>query len=567
MIHEDLVLNLNILRPLTYVVGDEEEVIIDDVYQKTLDASGNSDSEIHIYRSTFGLKSYTDYKKETEGGKKTKTSQDPQQATNQINIALNEIYGMESIDKRLIYILLDIDHYLIDSPNNQQVIRRIKDIVLQCYRDQVNIKSLIIVSPQLEIPSKLQRYTEVIYYDLPNDTEVNNKVGKILTDYNETISDSKSKIETTIGPNIKMNLKGLTNFEIEQITLASIKKHGNINIDMIRNYKKSILKKTHLLEMEDTDLTFNDVGGMTYLKDWLNERECVWSDDAIKNNIPLLKGLLLLGVPGCGKSLIAKAIANQWHLPLIRLDTSKIFSSRVGESESNMMKALKIVESISPCIMMVDEIEKAFAGSQSSTFSDAGTTSRVIGSFLSWFQDTEFPVFVVATSNGIQYLPPELISRFDDKFFVNIPSSIERQAIWDIQLRNFGRDWKKLDISLVKLADMTPQYTGREIEQICKAGITKWYYERSKNPGKKVELGERHFEEVMKKKVPLVNTMEDEIKYIYQWVGWDEEKQTGIRATYANEKEKGDDIDQLLTEALKADPIEPKFRNKNAPPK
>jgi SpoVK/Ycf46/Vps4 family AAA+-type ATPase len=565
MIHEDLALNLDILRPLTYVVGEEEEIVIEDIYKKTLDTAGNSDSEVHIYRNTIGLVPYATYKKETEGGKKA--AKTDSQQTVMINNALNEIYNAESIDKRLIYILLDIDHYLVDSPNNQQVIRRLKDIILQCYRDQVNIKSLIIMSPELVVSSKLQRYIEVVYYDLPSDTEIKNKVTKILTDYNTTIPDQKQKISTDIGPSITMNIKGLTNFEVEQIILASIKKHGNLNLDIIKNYKKSILKKTHLLEMQDSDLTFNDVGGMVYLKEWLNKREAVWTDDAIKNNIPTLKGLLLLGIPGCGKSLIAKAIANQWHLPLLRLDTSKIFSSRVGESESNMMKALKIVESISPCIMMVDEIEKAFAGSQSSTFSDAGTTSRVIGSFLSWFQDTTSPVFVVATSNGIQYLPPELISRFDDKFFVNIPSLIERQAIWEIQLRKFGRDWKKLNLSLTKLADMTPQYTGREIEQIVKAGIYEWYYEKRTTKNEKCQLTEKHFETVMSKKVPLVNTMEDEIKYIYQWVGWDETKQNGIRATYANEKNEGDDIDTLLQDALKAEPIVDKFRNRNAPPK
>lgn len=553
MIHDDLAMNLQILRPLTYVVSEEEDRVVEDIQAWTTNENGESDSEIFVFRSTLGLLKYEKYKQELENSSGSAATPN----NNDIHKALQEIYNARSTDKRLIYVLLDVDNNLRENVgNNNQVIRRLKDIVLKCFHDQVNIKTLVIVSADLVIAPKLQRYAEVVYYDLPTEDEIKDKAGKILTDYNSTIQDKKAKIDTKVGPTSLMDLKGLTLFEIEQVVLASIKRFGKLDSHAITGYKRSILRKTHLLEIMDTDLTFQDVGGMTYLKEWLEKRAGVWSDDAIEDMIPMLKGLLMLGITGCGKSLIAKAIANEWGLPLVRFDTSKIFSSRVGESEANMMKALKIVESISPCVMLIDEIEKAFAGSQSSTFSDAGTTSRVIGSFLTWYQENTAPVFVVATSNGIQYLPPELISRFDDKFFVNIPSARERQVIWEIQLRKFGRDWQKLSLSPTELAEHSAQFTGREIEQSVKAGIYEWHYEK-RQAGKNIPITNEHFLRALNRKVPVVKTMEGEITYLIQWVGWDDEKKNGVRAIYANARETDDDIDQLLKDAIDADPIDP----------
>jgi SpoVK/Ycf46/Vps4 family AAA+-type ATPase len=564
-IHEDLALSLDILRPLTYVVTEEEDRVIEDIYKKTLNDDGHSDSDIKIYRSTIGLRDYKDYKKESEDADQPIAKPDASPMSNvMINNTLNEIFQAKSIDKRLIYVLLDIDNFLIEGGSNYQVIRRLKDIVLSCYRDQVNIKTLVIVSSDLIIPRKLQRYIEVLYYNLPNDAEIKEKTEKILLDYNSTITDKNTQIQSEVPPSMVLNLKALTTFEIEQITLSSIKKYGHLDPNSIKGYKKSVLRKTHLLEMMDTNYTINDVGGMSHLKEWLDKREGVWTDEAIKDNVPMLKGVLLLGITGCGKSLLGKAVANHWNLPLIHFDTSKIFSSRVGESESNMMKALKIVESISPCVLLVDEIEKAFAGSQSSTFSDAGTTSRVIGSFLTWFQESTAPVFVVATSNGIQYLPPELISRFDDKFFVNVPSFSERQAIWEIILRRYGRDWKTLKLNMTELATRTKTFTGREIEQVIKAGIYEWHWEKRKSGKADLKLEQKHFLTAIQQKVPVLETMKEEITYLYQWVGWDETKKNGVRAIYANAKdeEATDDIDTLLTEALKSDSLLDKYGNR-----
>jgi SpoVK/Ycf46/Vps4 family AAA+-type ATPase len=260
---------------------------------------------------------------------------------------------------------------------------------------------------------------------------------------------------------------------------------------------------------------------------------------------------------------LSKAIAKQWGLPLISLNMSRVFSPRVGESEANFLKAIKTIESLSPCILFIDEIEKGFAGSQSSTFSDAGTTARVIGNFLTWYQDNTYPIFIIATCNSIQYLPPELVSRFDDKFFVNIPSCRERMSIFDICLRRYKRDWKTLNISPTTLAEKSILLTGREIDQVVKAGIVEAFYEqRQKNKGKKpdakdlvtVNLRQEHLEKVLFSKIPIIKTMEDDIKYLVQWVGWDEDKKDGIRANYANvrEEDEKDDINVMLNEVLKS---------------
>jgi len=538
-INKDLKLNLDILRPLTYVVSEEEEIVIRDINNYI-----KHKSDVFVYRSTSGLQSYEDYEAEV------KENTDKRGKEVQINDALNKIYSSSSHDKCLTYIMLDIDVYLEGSGSTPNVVRRLKDIVIQTYKDSSSLKSIIIVSSNLVVPLKLQRYIDVIYYEMPSDKAIREKAQSVLKEYNSTIEKKTDKIDTTINESNIKNFKGLTLFEIEQTVLSSVKSHRKLDNEVINFYKNSILKKTSLLEPMEVDVSFDDVGGMDPLKQWLEVRKGMGTQEALDAKVPDLKGLLLIGITGCGKSLISKAIAKQWGLPLVNFNPSKIFSSRVGESENNMMKALKIVEGISPCIMLVDEIEKQFAGSQSSTFSDAGTTARVIGTFLTWYNDNKYPIFLVATCNSIEYLPPELVSRFDDKFFVNLPSFNERKAIFDIQLRKYGRDWKNTKISLQNLAEASENLTGREIEQVVKSSIHEMFYEKRISKDKKLDLEEKHLIKVLDEKVPVLQTMRDQIELLVKWVGWDEEKRNGIRAIYANKKEEGDDIDQLMSDIL-----------------
>jgi ATP-dependent 26S proteasome regulatory subunit len=539
---KSLKLNLDILRPLIYVVTEEEDRLVKDIYEQT-----KTNSQIFVYRTTTGIVSYSDYEKEVDKKEDLVNS-----ATMPIHIALSEIQKNQSIDKRLIYILLDVDNNFQETQSaNFQSIRKLKDIVLNIYHDYTHLKTIILVSSSLSIPTKLLRYSEVIFYDLPDDDDIQEKVKYLLSEYNSVLGDNQ-KIPTELHESIKMCFKGLTLFEIEQIVMASLKKKRMLAVEEINTYKKTILKKTDLLDVMETDVSFDQIGGLSRLKHWLTKRDGVWSDEAIKLKIPSIKGVIVIGITGCGKSLLSKAIGNHWGLPLISFTPGKLFSPRVGESETRLMKSLKIIESVSPCVVVIDEIEKQFAGSQSSTFSDAGTTARMIGSFLTWYQDCAAPIFIIATCNSIQYLPPELISRFDDKFFVPLPAINDRASIYDIHLKKTGRDPKDLEIDVVELASKSPFFTGREIEQTVKSGLIEMWYER-KTTGKDVVLTQSHLLKVLESKVPMQKTMQEELDYLVQWVGWDSEKKEGIRANYASERE--DDIDMLFSEILAKDSV------------
>jgi len=529
--------SLDILRPLIYVVTEEEDILVKDIYEIT-----KENSNLFVYRTTTGIIDYSLYSKEAE-----KKEQVIDTKTMPVHTALSTILKAESTEKRLVYVLLDVDHVFSEGQTaNFQNIRKLKDIVLNIYQDYVHLKSIIIVSSSLAIPTKLQRYSEVVFYDLPDVIEIEEKVKHILKEYNSILDDSK-KISENIDESVKIGLKGLTLFETEQIVLSSLKKKKKLDVEEVNLYKKTILKKTDLLDVIETNVSFNEIGGLERLKNWLEKRRNIWSDEAIKQKIPTVKGLVIIGITGCGKSLLAKAIGNHWGLPLISFSPGKIFSSRVGESETRMMKALKIIESVAPCVVTIDEIEKQFAGSQSSTFSDAGTTARVIGSFLTWYQDCTAPIFIVATCNSIQYLPPELISRFDDKFFVPLPSTSDRAEIYDIQIKKFGRNAKELDINLYELATKSPYFTGREIEQVVKASLIEMWHERN-TTGSQIELSQKHLLNVLETKVPMQKTMQEELDSLVKWVGWDSDKKEGIRANYASNRE--DDIDMLFSEIL-----------------
>ena len=534
---DSLKYNLDVLRPLIYVVSEEEDKLLDDIYLQT-----RSNSELYIYRTTTGILDYQTYVKE-----KDKKEEVIDLKTMPIHIALSEIQKRQSADKRMIFVLLDIDFQLYESQSsNAQTIRKLKDIVLNIYHDYSHLKTIVLVSPSLNIPSKLSRYCEVVFYNLPSDKEIDNKVKSFLESFNSVL-DKKNAVPTKVNEIVKMAMRGLTLFEIEQVLISSLKRKKSIDFDEVNKYKKSVLRKTDMLDVLETDITFEKVAGLGRLKEWFKKRQGLWSEEAIELKIPFIKGVLILGITGCGKSLIAKAIGNLWNIPLISFSTSKIFSSRVSESESRLLSILKIIESNAPCILFIDEIEKQFAGLQSSTYSDAGTTARFISSFLTWYQDSTAPVVIVATCNDMKQMPPELISRFDDKFFVPLPSLNDRISIYDIHIKGTGRDPIALKLDLQELAEKSQFFTGREIEQVVKSALTEMWYER-KSFGD-VELSQKHLLQIIHSKIAVNSIMHEDLSALVQWVGWDDSKKDGIRANYACNRE--DDIDALFTEIMK----------------
>jgi SpoVK/Ycf46/Vps4 family AAA+-type ATPase len=274
--------------------------------------------------------------------------------------------------------------------------------------------------------------------------------------------------------------------------------------------KQQIIRKSGLLEYYATNETFTHVGGMTVLKDWLDKRAVAFTVEARAFGLSAPKGILMLGVQGCGKSLCAKAVSNLWQLPLLRFDMGRMFGSLVGSSEENVRRAIAVAESVAPAILWVDEIDKAFAGSQGSGATDGGTTARVFGTFLTWLSEKSAPVFVVATANDISQLPPELLrkGRLDEIFFVDLPSRDERLEVFRIHLTKRGRNAAQFD--LAALADASTNFSGAEIEEAINSALYDAFYA-------KTELTTQHILTALAQTVPLAKTMDEQINRLRSW--------------------------------------------------
>lgn len=428
------------------------------------------------------------------------------------------------------YIFLDSDSYIHDKQN----IRKIKDIMSRYQLDEHFTVNLIFISQFVSVPTGLERYGEVVFFNLPDDKELKER-SEFLT--------KKLSLKKDQAPSDEVinNLKGLTKFEVEMAYLQSYHLYKRIDLGFIREFKKSAIAKTDFLSLLETDVSFTDIGGLDLLKNWIIKSQGGWTVEGKKFGLPLLKGLLLIGVPGTGKTLTAKAIGKEWGLPVINFDMSRVFSSRVGESEQNIRRILKIIEDVSPVIVFIDEMEKSMAGLDSSTFSDSGVTARLFGVFLTWMQENTKPVFIVGTANAIHYMPPELISRFDEVFFVNIPQYNERRDIFNIHLKRVKRNSEEFDIDL--LARESKDLTGREIEQCIKESLYNVFYIKK-------DLSTEDILTVIRSKPGIKATMGEKIAGLMKWVGWDSDKQNGIRAKYASLPDNIDNIQQEIEDLI-----------------
>jgi len=286
--------------------------------------------------------------------------------------------------------------------------------------------------------------------------------------------------------------------------------------------KQQIVRKSGLLEYYAAAETFSDVGGLGVLKSWLQKRALAFSDEAKAFGLPAPKGIFLLGVQGCGKSLCAKAVASLWQLPLLRFDMGRMLGSLVGSSEENVRRAVAVAESVAPSILWVDEIDKALSGFQGSGITDAGTTARVFGTFLTWLSEKTATVFVVATANDVSQLPPELVrkGRFDELFFVDLPSGQERQEIFAIHLRKRKRDSKDFDLGA--LAAASQNHSGAEIEQAVISGLYDAFSDRC-------ELSTQHLLRALECAVPLAATLDEQISALRSWADGRARNASGLR--------------------------------------
>jgi len=441
--------------------------------------------------------------------KPTRNSKQPIQALEQI----------QRIEEPSVFVLKDF-HVYMGGENRQPdpgVIRKIRDLVSVIERSPYP-KNVIFVSPTFSIPLELQKDIIFVEYGLPtyNDLKrVLNQMIEMNKSNDRIVVDLDASEEEML---IKAAL-GLTLQEAENAFALSMVTDGRLDInsvDHVLKEKQQIIKKNGLLEYIPQDPSMADVGGLENIKRWLHKRNHSWMDSASEYSLPAPKGILLTGIPGCGKSLIAKAVSSLWRLPLLKLDMGKIFSGLVGSSEENMRKAIETAEAISPSILWIDEIEKGLGGTN--TTGDSGTSTRIFGTLLTWMQEKTNPVFVVATANDIQSLPPELLrkGRFDEIFFVDLPTTREREKIFEIHINKRLITEKvkgqlEVDETLLrKLADLSEGFIGAEIEQAVITGLFEAYSNnRSLLPG--------DIEKAIKQTVPLSVTQAERIRALRDW--------------------------------------------------
>lgn len=352
--------------------------------------------------------------------------------------------------------------------NNPKIIALMKKIAENnLYNDNFNT-TIFIISEITVIPRELENYITVFDIPLPTVKEIHTIICKFIKDM-EIVAE-----EDTIN-DIALSFKGLNEFQIKQILNLAYQDGGCIDKDdklLILKEKEQFIKKSGMLEIVSFSETLDDIGGLEKLKEWLGRKQKILAnlDKAIKFGVDIPKGIMIVGMPGCGKSLTAKATASLFEIPLVRLDVGRLLGKYVGESEENMRKALKLSEAISPCVLWIDEIEKAFAG----VGGDGGgndVTTRLFGQFLTWMQEKENTVFIVATANDISRMPPEFLrkGRFDELFFVDLPNGEERRKILDIHLKK-RKKWNK-SIDSIALIKETEGFNGADLEAVVKDTI------------------------------------------------------------------------------------------------
>lgn len=399
-------------------------------------------------------------------------------------------------------------------------------------------KTLIFSQPFRQLSKELEKEVHILELPYPSFDDIKAIYNKVCSEYEIKNSGEPEcdLIEAALGLTIMEAEKAFSLAYIESGNLSSTE------VPLVIREKENVIKKSGYLEYYHPKETMTDVGGLTNLKDWLIKRGRGFDKGAKDFGLTYPRGILLLGIPGTGKSLTAKAIGNEWHFPLLRLDMGKIFGGIVGESERNIREALNIAEAIAPSIVWIDEIEKGMSGISSSGSTDGGTTARVLGTFLTWMQEKTKPVFVVATANDISQLPPELLrkGRVDEIFFVDLPTETEREEIIKIHLKKKNR--KPKDFNTKELAKKSKGFSGAELEEVVKEALFQAY-------DKEREVNDDDISEAINKTFPLSRTMHETIEKMRKWA-----KSRAVSASTDEpeelDKEKSKDIPKLPQEYI-----------------
>lgn len=441
--HQETIAQLDLMLrsryPLIYLVATEEEPIEEVLEQ----VSHNSQPQRQVI--------YWDIVRGWSDNNKDKAS---------IIGALSRVHTTRE-DQGTLFVFRDL-HGILKNPEadkNAPIIRELKNLTREL---KTSRKTILLLSHRLEIPPELSEEITVLDFPLPNLKEIDYLVSQLVTP-------DKLKLEGLGKEQFLKACQGLSRAKIRRVLAKALAAKQEINetdIDVVLEEKRQTIRQTGILEFSPAPDSLKSVGGLENLKEWVRMRKDAFSDEAKRYGIPTPKGLLLVGIQGTGKSLSAKTIAHEWRVPLLRLDTGRLFGGIVGESESRVRQMIQLAEAMSPCILWIDEIDKAFGSISSGVSGDSGTSERVFGSLITWMQEKTQPVFIVATANNVQVLPAELLrkGRFDETFFINLPTEKERKAIFRVHLQQI-RGSRLQEFNLDLLAQSSENFSGAEIQQ------------------------------------------------------------------------------------------------------
>jgi ATP-dependent 26S proteasome regulatory subunit len=476
--------------PLIYVLSYEEHRVV----EALRGICRRAQRQCYLWTETMGLQPANADQRTLQPDKQ---SRDPFHALEIIRTS----------NESAIFILQDFHPYLAQQyAHRSSAVRKLRDLIGLLH---TSYKTIIMVSPTLELPTELEKDATVVDYPLPTLEDLDRLFDQVVENVKKA-----AKIDLTPSAHEReMILKaalGLTLNEADNVFAKCVVLLQKFDVNLIVSEKEQLIRKSGLLEYYHSSVGMGDIGGLDLLKAWLQQRVHAFSQKARLFGLPAPRGLLLTGVQGCGKSLAAKTVANLWRMPLLRLDVGRLFSGYIGSSEDNVRRAIKIAESIAPVVLWIDEIEKGMSGMRSSDSVDGGTTARVFSTLLTWMQEKTAAVFVVATANDITTLPPELLrkGRFDEIFFVDLPDAEERTEILRIHLRRRGRDPEPLITPVI--VDKTEGFSGAELEQAIIAALFHAFSQERDLQAQDILLA-------VEETVPISRTAEESISALRVW--------------------------------------------------
>jgi ATP-dependent 26S proteasome regulatory subunit len=414
--------------------------------------------------------------------------------------------NLEAMTLEAAFVLKDF-HRHMDDP---VVVRRLRDVG---QKFSANRRTVIITAPSITIPPELGSLVEFFELPLPDQQRLRQIIDEMIVRMGKTHT-LKRALNPAGLDTMANNLRGLTEEEAERASSQAIVTRYGVRPETVTDVleaKKELLRHSGMLEFVDTSESLASVGGLDNLKRWLAQRRGTWEDSAREFGLEPPRGVIILGVQGCGKSMCARAIAGEWNLPLVKFDTAAVFDKYIGETEKRIQKVFRVAEGLAPCVFWIDELEKIFAGSGPDSASvDAGVSSRILAAFLSWMQDRKAPVFVAATCNNVSALPPELIrkGRFDELFFVDLPNQAERKQIFAIHLTRRKRN--PADFDLDRIAAAARGFSGAEIDAAVQTALYAAF-------SSKQAISTQSLIDAAKATVPLSTTRSEEIEALRAW--------------------------------------------------